>query len=109
MDDELADAGGVGLASGGFHGGVYSATQPQVRARRRRFVDRIPQLVEVLTYTGQTAHEHAALLAHTAQLGQPRAAHDLILAAHARRTGRIILTADPSRFDGLEDVRTEPS
>jgi len=104
-DDDLAIAA-VTLAE--LERGIHSAKDPHVAARRRRFAERVPQLVEVLAYTDQTAHEHAALLAQTAQAGQPRGAHDLIIAAHARQTGRIILTADRrARFDGLSDVRTQ--
>jgi len=104
-DDDLAIAA-VSLAE--LERGALSATDPHVAARRHQFVTRVPGLVDVLAYTDQTAHEHALLLAETAQAGQPRGAHDLIIAAHARQTGRLILTADKrARFDALTNVHAE--
>ncbi|MCL2466945.1 MAG: type II toxin-antitoxin system VapC family toxin [Micrococcales bacterium] len=92
----------------GLERGALSAKDTHTAARRRRFVERVPQLVEVLAYTDQTAHEHAVLLAETAQAGLPRGAHDLIIAAHARQTGRLLITGDKhARIDGLSDVRSE--
>ncbi|MCL2455011.1 MAG: PIN domain-containing protein [Micrococcales bacterium] len=102
-DDDLAVAA---LTLAELERGVHSAKDARVAARRRRFVERVPHLVEVLAYTDQTAHEHAVLLAETAAAGRPRGAHDLIIAAHARETGRTILTSDRrARFDGLSNVR----
>jgi tRNA(fMet)-specific endonuclease VapC len=61
--------------------------------------------VDILDYTVQTAHHHAALLAHTRTSGEPRGAHDLIIAAHASQTSRTILTTDTkARFDELPRV-----
>jgi tRNA(fMet)-specific endonuclease VapC len=59
----------------------------------------------VVNYSMDVADEHAALLAHVQRNGSPRGAHDLIMAATARATGRIVLTTDPrARFGDLPDV-----
>jgi tRNA(fMet)-specific endonuclease VapC len=51
------------------------------------------------------ARHHAALLAHARRTGRPRGAHDLIIAASARATGRTLLTMDAEAgFDDLPDV-----
>jgi len=50
--------------------------------------------VDVLEYTEATAACHARLIAHVRRAGVPRRAHDLIVAAHALRTERIVLTFD---------------
>ena len=61
--------------------------------------------VEVLDYTSNTAEQHALLLAHTRQTGLPRGAHDLIIAAHARESGRLVLSNDSAaRFGSLPGV-----
>jgi tRNA(fMet)-specific endonuclease VapC len=45
------------------------------------------------------------LLVAVSKSGRPRGAHDLIIAATARATGRIVVTADQSGFDGLPGVK----
>jgi hypothetical protein len=48
---------------------------------------------------------HARLLAHLRKSGSQRGAHDLIIAAHAAETGRIVLTRDArARFGGLPGI-----
>jgi tRNA(fMet)-specific endonuclease VapC len=65
------------------------------------FVDK----VDVLDYTAETAIVHAELIDHTASLGQPRGAHDLIIAAHAFESGRTLITTDrKARFGDLPGV-----
>jgi len=52
-----------------------------------------------------TADHHGRLLAHVRRSGSPRGAHDLILAAHAAETGRMILSRDAkARFGDLPGV-----
>jgi tRNA(fMet)-specific endonuclease VapC len=59
----------------------------------------------VLDYTPSVAEHHAALLTHVRRHGRPRGAHDLIIAATARATGRTLLTTDTqSAFAELPDV-----
>jgi len=61
--------------------------------------------VDVLDYTETTAEHHARLIAHVRKLGKPRGAHDLIIAAHAVETDRIILSGDAAaRFADLPGV-----
>jgi tRNA(fMet)-specific endonuclease VapC len=47
----------------------------------------------------------ATLLAAVRRSGRPRGAHDLIIAATAAASGRIILTADATGFNGLPGVQ----
>jgi len=59
----------------------------------------------VLDYTEATAAHHARLIAHARRIGTPRGAHDLIIAAHALQTDRIILILDAkARFSHLPGV-----
>jgi hypothetical protein len=61
--------------------------------------------VDVLDYTQATAAHHGRLLAHVRRSGSPRAAHDLIIAAHAAETGRMIMSRDAkARFGDLPGV-----
>ncbi len=84
---------GVALASG------------RRRARRRAFAEWVRDEVAVVPYDASTATHHAALLAHCRSTGSTRGAHDLIIAATARATGRAVVTLDRRGFEGLPRVR----
>lgn len=78
---------------------------PTHRDRRAAFVHAVLEVVPVLPYGLDTALVHADLLAATRRSGRPRGAHDLIIAATARSTGRTVVTADPEGFDELPGVQ----
>lgn len=86
---------------------------PNAKADRQAFVDDILASVPVIPYDRDIAFEHAQLLVAVRQAGRPRGAHDLLIAATARATKRIVLTADESAFADLPGVtvrhhRTNP-
>jgi len=84
------------------------AADPARRAAREQFTEDVRETVEVLPYTKATAAEHAALLDHVRRTGTPRGAHDLIIAAHARQSGRTVVTRDArARFGALPNVSTQ--
>lgn len=75
------------------------------RQAREQFVADVEESIEVLPYTKSTAAEHASLLDHVRRTGRPRGAHDLIIAAHAKQTSRVVVTLDVrARFDDLPGV-----
>jgi tRNA(fMet)-specific endonuclease VapC len=77
------------------------------RAAQRAFLDDVLTVTPVEDYTPTVAEHHAELLAHVRRTGTPRGAHDLIIAATARASGRILVTTDTkARFDELPEVRT---
>ncbi|MGO9778391.1 MAG: type II toxin-antitoxin system VapC family toxin [Streptosporangiaceae bacterium] len=101
-DDELAIAA-VSVAE--YRVGIEMAGTAERAADRARALAIITSAVEVLDYTQATATHHGRLLAHVRRSGTPRAAHDLIIAAHGAQTGRIILTRDAkARFSELPGV-----
>ena len=79
-------------------------TDAQRRAARKATVDAILETFDVLAFDLSTARRHAALLAHARRSGRPRGAHDLLIAATASATGRLLLTTDHNAFDGLPGV-----
>jgi tRNA(fMet)-specific endonuclease VapC len=105
--DELAVAA-VSIAE--YRVGIELADTAARAADRARALVAITSAVDVLDYTEATAACHARLIAHVRRAGQPRGAHDLIIAAHALQTDRIVLTFDAkARFSGLPAVSaTEP-
>jgi tRNA(fMet)-specific endonuclease VapC len=87
---------GVGLAAGAR------------RASRQTFVDDVIDALPVLGYDARVARAHAQLLIAARQSGRPRGAHDLIIAATARASRRIVVTADPAGFRNLPGVKVLP-
>ena len=93
----------IGIAE--YLAGVYLADTDARRATRRAFLERILEVVPVEDYTPDIAEHHAFLLAHVRRMGHKRGAHDLVVAATARSTGRVIVTTDDrARFGDLPDV-----
>lgn len=74
------------------------------RATRQATVDAIVTAFGVLPFDLDIARHHAVLLAYARRSGRPRGAHDLQIAATARATGRILVTADRTAFDDLPGV-----
>ena len=75
------------------------------RSTRQRFASRILDEIPVIPYDTAIAAAHAELLAEVRRSGRPRGAHDLIVAATARATGRTVITADAAAFTGLAGVK----
>jgi tRNA(fMet)-specific endonuclease VapC len=84
--------------------GVQMADTKRRRATREVFVNEVLDALPVITYDEQIARAHAELLVAARRAGRPRGAHDLIIAATARATGRTVLTGDGSAFADLPDV-----
>jgi tRNA(fMet)-specific endonuclease VapC len=101
-DDELAVAS-ISIAE--YRTGIELADTPGRPAERARALATITSVIDVLDYTTVTAAHHARLLAYVRKSGTPRGAHDLIIAAHAAETGRLMLTRDAkARFGDLPGI-----
>lgn len=83
--------------------GVELATGPS-RAGREAFVGAALRPIPIIAYDLVVARSHAGLLASVRPAGRRRGAHDLLIAATAKATGRVVLTADPAGFDDLPEV-----
>ena len=78
---------------------------PAHRASRSEFLVRVLETLPVEPYDVATAGAHGRLLAHIHRSGKQCGAHELIIAATAVTSRRIILTSDRSaHFDELPDV-----
>jgi tRNA(fMet)-specific endonuclease VapC len=86
--------------------GVELASPPN-RESRQAYVDDIITSIPIIPYDRDVALEHARLLVAVRRAGRPRGAHDLLIAATARASQRVILTADESAFEDLPDVTFE--
>ena len=74
------------------------------KAARKRFLDEVVATLPIIGYDIEVARAHTSLLVAVRKRGAPRGAHDLIIAATARATGRIIVTSDRTGFVDLPGV-----
>lgn len=91
-----------------YRTGIELADTAERAATRSRALAAIVGAVDVLEYGEATAVHHARLIAHTRRSGRPRGAHDLLIAAHAAQTGRVLVARDVrARFADLPGVQAE--
>lgn len=74
------------------------------RHRRARRVEGLLDLLPLEPYDVLAARAHAHLIAATRSAGRQRGAYDLIIAATAVATGRLIVSADRAAFGDLPGV-----
>lgn len=74
------------------------------QATRAAYVDDLAGNVPILAYDLDVAGAHAELLAAVRAQERPRGAHDLIIAATARASGRVVVTRDAGAFAELPEV-----
>jgi tRNA(fMet)-specific endonuclease VapC len=74
------------------------------KAKRVAFVEDVLDTLTIEDYTLATARAHARLLAYARASGRPRGAHDLVIAATAVASERIVVTADAQGFADLPGV-----
>ncbi|MDR3070932.1 MAG: PIN domain-containing protein [Propionibacteriaceae bacterium] len=104
-DDSVAIAA-ITIAE--FRVGIEQAKTKQQIDGRTRFLATLLKYAQVLDYTAATATHHARLLSFASHQGLRRGAHDLIIAAHAAESGRLLLAADSrAGFDALPDVKVQ--
>ena len=78
--------------------------EARYREARAAWVEGLLSALRVEQYDLGVAREHASLLAHVRRMGEPRGAHDLIVAATARSRDREVVTTDARGFLGLPAV-----
>lgn len=104
----LADEDNVALPAvvvAEYLAGVHGDDHPARRSAQTGFLDDVLTVTPVLDYDIAVAREHAALLAHARRAGAPRGAHDLLIAATAAASERVILTTDAKAdFESLPRV-----
>ena len=99
-DDEPAIAA-ITVAELGV--GVEVATGRRKQARTA-FLDDVVATLPIIDYDLDVARAHTRLLVAVRAAGRPRGAHDLLIAATALATGRIVVTSDRPGFEGLPGV-----
>lgn len=106
LDEVIADDDDVAMAAitaAELLVGVELADSRRRRGRERYVAD-VLATIPVEVYDLEVARFHARLLADTRVSGRPRGAHDLIIAATALATDRVVVTADAPGFGDLPGV-----
>ncbi len=80
------------------------------QAARSAYVEDIITTIPVINYDVHVAEAHAELLVEVRNQGNPRGAHDLIIAATAKASDRTIVSAEHTAFQDLPgvSVRSHP-
>lgn len=106
LDSVIADTDDVAIAAvtlAELSVGVALASGAG-RIRRQAFLDDVIDTYPVIVYDESVALQHSRLLVAVRNMGRPRGAHDLMIAATALATGRTIVSADRRAFDELPGV-----
>jgi tRNA(fMet)-specific endonuclease VapC len=94
------------LALAEYLTGVELDNDPARRVAQQAFLAELLAVIPVIDCTPAVAVHYAALLAHVRRTGQSCGAHDLIIAATARATDRLLVTTDAQAgFADLPDVQ----
>ena len=78
--------------------GVHRAPEPERRAKREAFVERLLVALPVLSFDLTAARIHARIWADLASQGVSVGAHDLLIAATAMASGCSLVTRDQRSF-----------
>ncbi|MGF1667582.1 MAG: PIN domain-containing protein [Acidimicrobiia bacterium] len=108
LDDAIDDDDDVAIAAitvAELLVGVELASARRRKARQA-YVDEVIESLPIIAYDRNVAVEHADLLVAVRGQGRPRGAHDLLIAATARASDRMIVTADENAFADLPGVTT---
>ena len=108
LDDVIDDDDDVAIAAvtvAELMVGVKLASAKRKMARQA-FVDEIIESLHIIAYDRNVAVEHADLLVAVRSQGRSRGAHDLLIAATARASDRMVVTADENAFADLPGVTT---
>jgi len=111
LDESIGDEDDVAIAAitaAELLVGVMLANTKN-RVRRRSFVEDVLATIYIVDYDLEVAREHALLLAHVRKTGNPRGAHDLIIAATSVSTKRTLVTANHSHFIDLPGLLVRAS
>lgn len=76
----------------------------RTRHSRQGLVDDIVASLPIVDYDLSVARAHSQLLVAVRRQGRPRGAHDLIIAASALSSNRVVVTADQAAFIELPGV-----
>jgi tRNA(fMet)-specific endonuclease VapC len=106
LNDVIDDADDIAVAAitvAELQVGV-ELSKGRTRHSRQGLVDDIVASLPIVDYDLSVARAHSQLLVAVRRQGRPRGAHDLIIAASALSSNRVVVTADQGAFIDLPGV-----
>jgi tRNA(fMet)-specific endonuclease VapC len=85
----------------------YGVEKFSGRDENRRAVDRFAARLDVLPFSAEAALHYGQVRAELERIGRPAGAHDMLLGAHARSAGLIIVTNNVREFERITGLRVE--
>jgi tRNA(fMet)-specific endonuclease VapC len=84
----------------------YGAEKSARRADNMAAIDQFVARLDVLAFTSRAAAHHGELRATLERMGRPAGVYDMLIAAHARSEGLIVVTNNLREFARMPGVRT---
>ena len=85
----------------------YGVEKSSRRDENRRAVDRFAARLDVLPFSAEAALHYGQVRAELERSGRPAGAHDMLIGAHARSAGLIIVTNNVREFERIPGLRVE--
>ena len=85
----------------------YGTEKSSRRDENRRGVDGFAARLDVLPFSAEAALHYGQVRAELERSGRPAGAHDMLIGAHARSAGLIIVTNNVREFERIPGLRVE--
>jgi tRNA(fMet)-specific endonuclease VapC len=85
----------------------YGVEKSSRRDENRRAVDGFAARLDVLPFSAEAALHYGQVRAELERSGRPAGAHDMLIGAHARSAGLIIVTNNVREFERIPGLRVE--
>ena len=85
------------------HYGLAKRASPRLTEQMTTILERI----EILNLTGDIAVCYGEIRTHLESMGAPMGPNDLLIAAHARTAGLVVVTANDREFSRISDLQVE--
>ena len=85
----------------------FGAEKSGRRAENLHAIEQFVALLEILPFTAKAAVHFGQLRAELERAGRPVGAYDMLIAAHARAEGLVVVTNNLREFRRISGLRTE--
>ncbi len=85
----------------------YGAEKSARRADNLHAIEQFVTRLEVLPFTARAAAHHGDIRAQLERAGKPAGPYDMLIGAHARSEGLIVVTNNMREFERMPGLRVE--